>query len=61
MFDLSIYYKNGNRSYIDHVTGIDWNGDKVGIQTTTDFDDKLYREIKAAEIDRIGVKICIQS
>ena len=56
MLDVSIYYKNGNRSYIDHVTEIT-DGDKIGFEITTDFGHSYYRCIEKSEIKEMRVKV----
>ena len=57
MFDVSIYYVDGARSFYDHVTGIDWNNENVGLQFTTDFNDHSYKEIAASTIAEMRVKV----
>lgn len=58
MFDITIYYKDGRRSFYDHVISIDDNTSKsIGIYFRTDFDDKYLKLIPKEEIDTIKVRL----
>lgn len=60
MFDVTIYYKDGRRSFYDHVDGLHDNGATVGISLLTDFSDRFYKNIPAEEIDSMRVKVIMK-
>lgn len=58
MFDISIYYKNGKRSYYDHVAQItNLTNENIVIDFITDFNDHLSKTLKVEEIERIVIAI----
>lgn len=58
MLDVTIYYKDGRRSFYDHVIAINDNTvNSIEIILKTDFDDILTRLIAKYDIDTIKVRV----
>ena len=58
MMEISIYYKNGNRSYYDHVAQItNLTGENLVLDFITDFGDHISKTIKTEDVERLGVKL----
>ena len=59
MLEVTIYYKDGRRSYYDHVAQVtNFNSnDNLVLDFITDFNDHISKTLKAEEIERLGVKL----
>ena len=57
MFEVTIYYKDGRRSMLDHVVAVYYNVTNINIKFLTDFDDEYYRSIDKDTIESINIKI----
>lgn len=58
MFDITIYYKDGKRSFYDHVVRLTYNydSDDIVLDFRTDFDDHIQKTISMNIIESIKVK-----
>lgn len=60
MFDITIYYKDGRRSFYDHVAQVtNISNDNIVIDFITDFNDHINKAINAAEVDRIIMRLML--
>lgn len=56
MFDITIYYKDGKRSFYDHVSQLTNIADNLVIDFITDFDDHIEKAINMDTVESIKVK-----
>ena len=56
MFDITIYYKDGKRSFYDHVAQLTNISDNLVIDFITDLGDHIEKAINMDNVESIKVK-----
>lgn len=57
MLDITIYYKDGKRSFYDHVAQLTNISDNLVIDFITDFNDHIEKAINMDNVESIKVKV----